>query len=222
MNEIEEYYCGPAVKSFSEKRWFDRPAAEDIPSCIFTQEKYRPLRQYALFRMGFSVVTIRNCRILREIIGDGKVLEVMCGLGSYTAALRSLGVDVRAADDMSWMESEKSRYRVWKENAWIGDIEPYDAVSAVRRYGPQVSFILMSWPPQNDPAARQTLEAMREVNPACRMIYIGEQRGGCTADDSFFDSMIDVSGEYPQMNRLRETYRRWENDGYFDAQYIVR
>ena len=76
MNEIEEYYCGPEVNRLSERRWFDRPAAEDIPSCIFTQEKYRPLRQYALFRMGFFVVTLRNCRILREIIGDGKVLVI--------------------------------------------------------------------------------------------------------------------------------------------------
>jgi len=30
---------------------------------------------------------------------------------------------------------------------------------------------------------------MREVNSYCKLIYIGEYKGGCTASDKFFDAV---------------------------------
>lgn len=34
--------------------------------------------------MGFSVVTLDNCKVLKELIKGGRVLEIMCGLGAYS------------------------------------------------------------------------------------------------------------------------------------------
>lgn len=222
MDSIENYYCKIPESIADFKKYFDQFLIEDIPSIIFTDERYKPLREYAVFRMGFSVVTKRNCRVLKEIIENQRVLEIMCGLGSYSATLRSLGVDVIATDDMSWIEYEQSKYQNWKKNAWVSDVESIDAVSAIKKYGKDVGFVLMSWPPQHEPFALQALQAMRKVNPQCRMIYIGEPSGGCTANDDFFDEYIDVSEEYEQIGRLRGTYHSWQNDGYYDNQYIIR
>lgn len=222
MDALEQFYCEIPDSLKDCKKYFDHFVIEDIPADIFHDKKYVPLREYAVFRMGFSVVTRRNCRILKEIIGDSKVLEIMCGLGSYTATLRSLGVPAIATDDMSWMDYDTSKYQGWKKNAWIDDVESLDAVSAIKKYGKTVGFILMSWPPQNEPYAYEALQAMRTVNPECRMIYIGEEKGGCTADHDFFDDLTDVSHEYPQMDLFRSTYRSWENDGYHDYPFIIK
>ena len=38
----------------------------DIPRNIFEEDKYIPLREYAIYHMGFSVVTKKNCYELKK------------------------------------------------------------------------------------------------------------------------------------------------------------
>lgn len=222
MDEIEKYYCkiGESYKKYCH--YFDTKIIEDIPKKIFIDKRFACLREYCVFRMGFSVVTKRNCRILAQIINEEPVLEIMCGLGSYSHTLESLGVHVIPTDDMSWIDYESSKYQNWKKNAWSNKIERIDAVQAIKKYGKEVGYILMSWPPQNELFAYDALLEMRKVNPACRMIYIGEKRGGCTANDDFFNELLDVSNEYPEITELRKSYHSWSNNDYHDLQFIVR
>lgn len=222
MEEIENYYCKipDTLKSYCS--YFDNFVVEDVPSFIFEEENYKCLREYAVFRMGFSVVTKRNCRILAQIINGKKVLEVMCGLGSYASTLRSCGVDVIATDDMSWINYDTSKYQGWKTHAWIHDIISMDAIEAVKKYGKEVGFITMSWPPQNSDLAYKVLQTMRKVNPECILIYIGEKKGGCTADDRFFDDYIDISSNFAELQDLKKSYHNWKNNQYFDTQLLLK
>lgn len=222
MEEIESYYCKipDDIKEYCS--YFDNFVIEEIPNYIFKESKYQSLREYAVFRMGFSVVTKKNCCILADIIKEHKVLEVMCGLGSYTATLRSFGVNVIATDDMSWIDYDTSKYQGWKHHAWIHDVINIDAVEAVKRYGKDVNFIIMSWPPQHSDLAYRVLQTMRVVNSDCVLIYIGEKKGGCTADDDFFDNYIYISEQFDEINKLRESYHNWENNQYYDLQIFVK
>lgn len=201
--------------------YFKCPPAEEIPSELFVKEEYRSLHNYAISHMGYSVITVRNCRILADLIQRRSLLEIMCGLGSYTYTLRCLGVPVIATDDYSWIDDDP-KFIDWKQKPWIDDIERIDAVSAIKKYGKQVDFILMSWPPMNEDFAAQALETMRMVNPECRMIYVGEEKGGVTANDRFFDILSDVSGQYSSINELWESYHSWVNQGFRDKQYIIK
>ncbi|MCR5604764.1 MAG: hypothetical protein K6G27_13835 [Lachnospiraceae bacterium] len=219
--EIEEYYCKLDPKLDEYKHYFSDGIVEDIPSKIFLEKRFVSLREFATFRMGFSVVTKKNCIYLARIIGGEKVLEVMCGLGAYSATLRDCGVDVIATDDMSWIEGDEKKYRDWKVNSWVSDIIKIDAVDAVRKYGGEVGFVLMSWPPQHDEIAHNVLLTMRGINPNCKMIYIGEWKGGCTAEEKFFEDAVDISNEIEGIKELRNSYHVWENDGYFDKQFIL-
>ena len=60
-----------------------------------------------------------------------------------------------------------------------------------------------------DDNAYKCLMAMREVNPKCRMIYIGEDMGGCTANDKFFENaeVCDVQG----FTDAVKNYRHWDS-----------
>jgi len=53
-------------------------------------------------------------------------------------------------------------------------------------YGKNVDVLIMSWPPYTDEVVVKVLRKMREVNPSCIMVYIGEKEGGCNASEEFF------------------------------------
>lgn len=128
--------------------------------------------------VGFVRVTKDWVRPLSKWIGNRKCLEIMAGSGALTYALREEGVKIKAIDDYSW----HNPFKMWCE------VENIDCIAAITKYGKEVSFIICSWPYMDDTAYRALLK-MREVNPKCRMIYIGEDCGGCTANDEFFQAI---------------------------------
>ena len=202
-------------------KYFRCPAPEDIPTEVFVQVEYKNLHNYAISHMGYSVITQRNCRILADLIQHRPVLEIMCGLGSYAYTLRGLGVPVIATDDFSWIDDDP-KFVDWKLSPWINDIERLEAISAIQKYGSVVDYVLMSWPPMNENYAAQALETMRMVNENCRMIYVGEERCGVTANDIFFEMLSDVSSQYSNIDVLRKSYHSWINNGFHDKQYIIK
>lgn len=137
------------------------------------------LRNAFLEVSGCCLVAYDWVRPLSKWIGSRKCLEVMCGCGCLAKAFQDCGVDIIATDDFSW-ENHQS---VWFQNPWT-EIEQISAVDAVRKYGSQVSLILISWP-YMDGTALEVLREMRIQNSKAQMIFIGEW-GGAAADKNFF------------------------------------
>ncbi len=159
--------------------------------------------------MGYSLVCRSWVRPLADFIGSRRVLEVMCGTGALAKALRDQGVSVIATDNQSW---KATFVRSWTE------VEKCDALKAVKKYGKDVDFVLMSWPYLDDMALK-TLGKMRAVNPGCRLIYIGEPEGGCTGSDAFFDAAV-LDGDDPWLEPVRAAYPRW--DGFNDTVFLYK
>lgn len=65
----------------------------------------------------------------------------------------------------------------------------------------------MFWPSYNDEIAVKVLKKMREVNPSCIMIYIGEEKGGCTANDEFFTAFEKIEDE--SFNVANMKFQNW-------------
>lgn len=143
---------------------------------------------------GYALIYDEWIKELATFIGSKKVLEVMSGTGALAATLRSHGVDIKCTDNRSWDVAQPDKCSPWCE------VEELDCIEAVNKYGADVDFILMSWPPYDEPQANQVLLEMRKVNPNCRLIYIGESYGGCTADDEFFSNAVEC--EYPNISYL--------------------
>ena len=149
---------------------------------------------------GFPLFTEEWVKPLAQWIGDRPCLEVMAGTGYFSYALKLYGCNVRATDNFSWSNK-------FENISKFINVENIDCVEAIRKYGKDVKFIICSWPYMDDNAYR-CLMAMREVNPKCRMIYIGEDMGGCTASDKFFENaeVCEVQGFLDAVKK----YRRWE------------
>ena len=107
---------------------------------------------------------------IETIVEHGPIVEVGAGTGYWAWCVDQLGGVVAATD----AEPPGSTYR---------RVAAYDAR---RRVNAMVAdeldaALLMVWPPHDDPMATDALE----VYPGETVIYVGEGRGGCTADDRF-------------------------------------
>lgn len=142
------------------------------------------LREYLIKQWGYVLLDKQWIRGLSQYIGNKKCLEVMAGTGSLTYALKEFGTDIVATDDFSW------------RNRWIDlwtEVIKMDAIESIETYKPD--YIIMSWAYMDDTAYKCLLK-MREINPKCKLIFIGEGHGGCTANDEFFETAIETKGSF--------------------------
>lgn len=155
----------------------------------FNAALYSPDRVFEAFLWlsSYAIITKPWLKDMAVILKDKKVLEVACGNGMLTKGLRDEGIDVIATNhDVS---TNADGYSIFVSRPWIDDIEIIDAVEAVYKYGKDVDYILLSWPPYNNKLDLSILKAMRKVNPNCILIIIGEEVGGYTGSIDFYNSV---------------------------------
>lgn len=169
----------------------------------------KTIREIYIRECGFPYITESWVKPLARWIGNRKCLEVMAGTGWLSYALSKYKVAIKATDNYSW----EHKFADINKN-----VERIDAIEAVEKYGKQVKFIIMAWPYMDNTAYR-VLMKMREVNPDCRIIYIGEWFGGCTADDEFFEAIIEEC-DLKGFNKVASKYRSWE--GIHDTLCLLR
>jgi len=100
------------------------------------------------------------------------MLEVGAGAGLWSGLLRCLGSNVLATDEAP-------------PGNTFTEVQKLDATAAVRSWELRAQTLLLVWPPHLQDMAARALDAFRGP----RMVYVGESRGGCTADESFFESL---------------------------------
>lgn len=168
------------------------------------------VRSYIVPLQGFALLYWSWIRPLASWIGNRKCMEIMAGCGSLTKCLQDCGVKIFATDNYEWHNRES--YIVWNDS-WT-EIEKIDCVEAINKYGKDIDIIICSWPEMND-IAYHCLCAMRNVNPNCIMIYIGEPYMGCTASDLFFENAEYIEND--SFNEITKIYKPFASirDGLF-------
>jgi len=188
-----------------EKIINDKDLPDSYPSFINQSRDSRlfALRGSFINLMGFVLLSKDWIKDLSQWVGNRRCLEVMAGLGALSYGLRKQGVEIIATDDYSW---KKENEALSHNRMWI-HIEALDAVESIEKYGRTIEIIIMSWPPYNDEIAIKVLRKMREVNPSCIMIYIGEEEGGCTANDEFFRNIEIIEDKF--FNAANQNFISW-------------
>ncbi|HHU71144.1 MAG TPA: hypothetical protein GXZ21_03805 [Clostridiales bacterium] len=166
------------------------------------------LRRKVIEHMGFILISKEWIKDLSQWIGKRNYLELMSGLGALSYGLRMQGVNIIATDNYSWKETTNvENSLLWNDNKMWTHVENLGALEAVKKYGRNVDIIIMSWPPYDDEIAVKVLRRMRDINPSCIMIYIGEGKGGCTANDEFFTVYQIVEDE--SFNEANVKFQSW-------------
>ena len=158
---------------------------------------------------GFALITKNFVKALSEWIGDRSVLEIMAGTGYISKSLKNEGVNVVAVTDIK--ESSWGFKREWTE------VEKLSANDAIMKYN-NVDIIICSWA-YMDNNMYEALLTMREYNPNAIILYIGENQGGCTANDNFFENLISIEDDAFEENVI-PLYRRW--GGIHDEPRLVK
>jgi len=146
----------------------------------------------------------------------------MAGTGALAYCLIKEGVNKIATDDYSWEKTCRENRVLWdKYRMWI-HIEDHDAVKAVENYvesyGGNTDVLIMSWPSYTDEIAVKVLWKMREVNPSCIMLYVGEDEGGCTANGKFFSVLEEIEEE--GFSDIKGKYQKLP--GIYDRPFLIR
>lgn len=178
---------------------------------IFSVEgNYINWRDKYIENFGFPLYARNWIYPLAKWIGERPCLEVCCGTGHLSYFLSKFGVKIKATDNYSW----SNKLHMEKTPIYV---ENLDAIDAVFKYGKDVKFVILSWPYMDD-TAYNVLMTMRLVNPLCKMIYIGEGEGGCTANIKFFENaeFLDVKS----FNAAVYNYRKWY--GIYDFISLVK
>ena len=139
---------------------------------------------------------------LSEWIKSKRCLEVMSGRGWLSFALQKRGVKIKATDNFSWSEGRK--HVNWE--APLTTVEKIDAIEAVKIHGKSVDVLFMSWP-YMDNLAYQVIKTLYEINKKAVVIYIGERRGGCTADEEFFNHFDLINDS--EFDKAASNYQSW-------------
>lgn len=134
--------------------------------------------------VGFTLITDNLLYNLSSLLYGNKCLEIMSGNGALAKGLKDYGVDIIATDNYE-MED------FFNKDLWT-DIENIDAVEAIEKYGKDVQFVLCSWIPYYKSIGYESIKKLYEVNPNAIFICIGEDIGGCTADDNFFKYSSEI------------------------------
>ena len=178
---------------------------DDIKDNMYAFEE----RDIFIKSAGFSLITKNFIKALSEWIGDRSVLEIMAGTGYISKSLKDEGANVVAVTDIK--ESSWGFKKEWTE------VEKLSANEAIMKYN-NVDIIICSWA-YMDNTMYAALLTMREYNPNAIILYIGEDHGGCTANDNFFENLISIEDDAFEENVI-PLYRRW--GGIHDEPRLVK
>lgn len=108
----------------------------------------------------------------------GAVIDPMAGSGWWAHLLTQAGVDVVASD----LHPPGSAGNHWHKHDTHHPIQQANAAGAVAGRC-SARTLLLSWPPYDDTTGADILAA----TTTDRVIYIGENAGGCCGNDDMFD-----------------------------------
>jgi len=118
---------------------------------------------------------IPNEKVLAAIIGFSPIVEVGAGTGYWAALLKERGADVVAYDFFPAVTG-RNGYTL-NESSWM---EVLSGSESAVSYHPDRA-LMICWPPEKDEMAYRALRSYGGE----KLIYIGEEPPGCTADEKF-------------------------------------
>ncbi|WP_295731371.1 SAM-dependent methyltransferase [uncultured Limosilactobacillus sp.] len=139
---------------------------------------------------------------LSKYLAGAPILEVMAGNGYLSKGLRNSNPHqiIYTTDSQDWIqENETGRHPVTT-------IEKLDALSAVKKYGHKVQFILMSWAPDKGNQDWQLLQLIRKDYPDLQLLVIGEKDGATNSPAFWKNAQLSQPTDLQTVNQYLKTF----------------
>ncbi len=198
------------------------PTISQVKSHIYTDRKWIKAGEYdrekhlttrlvreSYVGQSFVILTDEFIGSLQRLCSDfTNIVEVGAGIGWLGHWLGKYGVKIQASiDNKTWPDFPKDQY--------LDIVEELDSLEYVLLH-PEVELFILAWPPENDLATR----IWQVLKSGQYLLYIGEDRDGCTANNIFFDLIHGYEVENNATKKMRQSFLSF--DDFHDQPYLYQ
>jgi len=165
------------------------PTIAQVKSHIYTDRKWVKALEYdrgkhlttrlvreSYVGQSFVLLTDEFIGSLQRLCLDFEnIVEIGAGIGWLGHWLGKYGVKIQACvDNKTWPDFPKDQY--------LDIVEEMDSLDYILLHA-EVELFILAWPQEDDLATR----IWQALQPGQSLLYIGEDRDGCTANNVFLD-----------------------------------
>ncbi|MDO4902795.1 MAG: SAM-dependent methyltransferase [Limosilactobacillus sp.] len=150
----------------------------------------------------WSYVNAPFAKALSDYIDGAPVLELMAGNGYISKGLRNNNPTqkIYTTDSQAWVkENETGKHPVTT-------IEPLDAIEAIKKYGHDVDFIIMSWAPDKQETDWEILQLLRSEYPDVKFLVIGEKDGATNSKKFWQEAQLNQDSDLAKVNQQLHSF----------------
>jgi hypothetical protein len=150
----------------------------------------------------WSYVNAPFAKALADYLNGAPVLEIMAGNGYISKGLRNNNANqqIYTTDSQAWVkENETGKHPVTK-------IEKLDAISAIKKYGDQVDYVIMSWAPDKGETDWEVLQLLRQDYPDTKFLVIGEKDGATNSKKFWQEAQLSQDEDLQKVNQQLHSF----------------
>lgn len=184
------------VKShiYTDRKW--------VKAGEYNPEKHLMTRLVREAYVGQSFILLTDDLIIslqHRLSGFTHIVELGAGIGWLGHWLGKYGVKIQAAiDNKTWPDFPKNQY--------LDLVEELNSLDYVLDH-PEVELFLLVWPQEDDLAS----SIWQSLQPGQYLLYIGEDRGGCTANNVFFDLIHGHEVENDATLQMKQSFLSFDD-----------
>lgn len=149
--------------------------------------KMHLIRDEGIAKYSFAVP---SNEAIEKLVKLSPVVEVGAGLGYWASLVEKAGGDILAYDLKVNEQGHVKHYMTGKFVEPFCSVQQGDAESVVELYSDRTLFLC--WPPYDRDMAYLCLKKYVECGGKT-LVYVGEDEGGCTANDAFFKLLYSLN-----------------------------
>ena len=150
----------------------------------------------------WSYVNAPFAKALAEYLNGAPVLEIMAGNGYISKGIRNNNASEKifTTDSQAWTkENETGKHPVTQ-------IEKLDAIKAIKKYGNQVKYVIMSWAPDKQETDWEVLPLLRKDYPEITLLVIGEKNGATNSKIFWHNAQLSQDEALQKVNRQLHSF----------------
>lgn len=188
---------------YTDRKWIE--AGE------FNRDKHQLTMEIRETYVGQSFVLLTDeflISLQQLFLNFVNIVELGAGIGWLGHWLGKYGITLQASiDNKSWSEFPQYRY--------LDIVQQMDSLKYILLH-PEVQLFILAWPEENNLAAR----IWQTMVPGQHLLYIGEGKKGCTANEAFFDIIEghEVENDYTQT--MKQSFLSF--DDFHDQPYLYK
>ena len=150
----------------------------------------------------WSYVNAPFAKALAEYLNGAPVLEIMAGNGYISKGIRNNNASEKifTTDSQAWTkENETGKHPVTQ-------IEKLDAIEAIKKYGNQVKYVIMSWAPDKQETDWEVFQLLRKDYPEINLLVIGEKNGATNSKIFWHNAQLSQDEALQKVNRQLHSF----------------